>query len=107
MDLSELSVVIPAFNEEESIGDTLRELREHCPEVEIVVVDDGSTDRTATIVAELEGVRLVSHHRNRGYGDALKTGIRHSTGRFVAWYDADRQHRPVDLVAVAKPVIAG
>jgi glycosyltransferase involved in cell wall biosynthesis len=70
-----------------------------------VVVDDGSTDDTAAIARSVPGVRVLSHRRNRGYGAALKTGIRHSMNPFIAWYDADGQHDPRDLMAVVAPVI--
>jgi len=102
-----LSVIIPAYNEEQGIGATLIELREACPEAEIIVVDDGSTDRTAAVANGVSGVRVVSHTRNCGYGASLKTGIRLAGRRCVAWYDADGQHRPADLRAVAQPVIDG
>ncbi len=106
-DLSRLSIVVPAYNEEAAIGSTLPRLRAACPAAEIVVVDDGSTDETRAIARESEGVRLVAHRRNRGYGAAMKTGIREASRAFVAWYDADGQHDPEDLVAVAAPVLAG
>ena len=105
--LTTLSVIIPAYNEEDAIGATLRELRESCPEVEIIVVDDGSSDRTASVAGGIEGVRVISHTRNRGYGAALKTGIRSTNRPYVAWYDADGQHRPEDLLAVVTPVLKG
>ncbi len=106
-DWGTLSVIIPAFNEEGGIGDTLRELRESCPDVEIIVVNDGSSDRTAEIAGDIEGVCVLAHARNRGYGAALKTGIRNTSRPYVAWYDADGQHRPADLMAVAAPVLSG
>lgn len=86
---------------------TVRELRRECPEVEIIVVDDGSTDAMPAALQRLEGVKVLTHARNRGYGAALKTGIRGTSRPYVAWYDADGQHRPRDLVAVALPVIEG
>lgn len=106
-DLAQLCIIIPAFNEAEAIAATLTELRGFCPAAEIIVVDDGSTDATASIAARVDGVRVVSHHRNRGYGASIKTGIRSTARPFLAWYDADGQHRPQDLVAVAIPAIRG
>lgn len=104
-ELGELSILIPAYNEQEGIRGTLNELRRRCGEAEIIVIDDGSTDRTAEIARDADGVRVISHVRNRGYGAALKTGIRASTRPCVAWYDADGQHRPRDLVNVARDVL--
>ena len=83
-----LSIIIPAFNEQEGILSALRELREACPSAEIIVVDDGSDDQTAALALEVNGVRVICHSRNRGYGAALKTGIRATQRPYVAWYDA-------------------
>ncbi|MCG3128945.1 MAG: Undecaprenyl-phosphate 4-deoxy-4-formamido-L-arabinose transferase [Phycisphaerae bacterium] len=105
--LSELSVIIPAYNEHEGICDTLETLRRHCSAAEVIVIDDGSQDGTAELARRVEGVRVISHTRNRGYGAALKTGIRNSTRRYIAWYDADGQHRPSDLISVARAVADG
>lgn len=105
--LKQLAVLIPAFNEEAGIGRTLAELTAACPQVEIIVVDDGSSDRTAELARSVDGVRVLSHARNRGYGASLKTAIRATNRRFVAWYDADGQHRPEDLLAVVAPVLKG
>lgn len=107
VDLSRLSVVIPAFDEEQSVAATVSRLREHCPEVEIVVVNDGSTDGTAAELERVSGIRVRTHERNRGYGASLKTGVRATDREFVAWYDADGQHEPADLLAVAGPVLRG
>ena len=97
-----LSIVIPAFNEESAIGETLRQLQEAVPEAEIIVVNDGSTDGTAEVVRRFPSVVLVTHGSNRGYGASLKTGVRRCRRPYIAWYDADGQHRPVDLIAVAR-----
>jgi glycosyltransferase involved in cell wall biosynthesis len=98
---TKLSIVIPAFNEEMGIGETLRALLETVPEAEIIVVNDGSTDGTAAVVRQFPAVSLMNHPRNRGYGASLKTGVRRCRRTYVAWYDADGQHRPADLLAVA------
>ena len=106
-ELARLSVIIPAFNESAAIRDTLVELRRTCPEVEVIVVDDGSLDDTGHIAGAVDGVVVYRHARNRGYGAALKTGIRKARRPYVAWYDADKQHNPEDLVCVALPVLRG
>ena len=100
-----LSLVLPAFNEEANIDavvqDSLATLPTFADAFEIIVVDDGSRDRTGEIVARLaagnDRVRLVSHERNRGYGAALISGFDASTGEFVMFMDADRQFDIRDL----------
>lgn len=93
-----VAIVIPAHNEEKAIGDVLAALVEAVPSSvsEIIVVDDGSGDRTAEI-AEASGVKVVRHPTNRGYGAALKTGIREATADFILTMDADGQHRLEDV----------
>jgi glycosyltransferase involved in cell wall biosynthesis len=92
-----LTVIVPAFNEEAAVASTLEELRRHFPDGEVLVVDDGSTDRTAAKAAAVLGVRVLRHDTNRGYGAAIKTGVRHASHDVVAWYDADGQHTPQNL----------
>lgn len=94
-----LTVIIPAFNEAQSIKAVLENVRNVCGDTvsEIIVVDDGSTDGTYE-QAELSGVRVVSHTRNRGYGASLKTGIRMVTTEYVLTMDADGQHRAEDAI---------
>jgi glycosyltransferase involved in cell wall biosynthesis len=106
-DLGALSVVIPAYNEGAGIARTVSDLVAACPDAEVIVVDDGSTDATPSILRTLEGVTVLTHDRNRGYGAALKTGIRATSRRFIAWYDGDGQHSPADLMAVARPALEG
>ncbi|MEV5980681.1 dolichyl-phosphate beta-glucosyltransferase [Streptomyces sp. NPDC052114] len=94
----DLTVVVPAYNEERRLGPTLAAIREHLEatdqgEWELIVVDDGSTDRTAEIAAEASAadprVHLVSGERNRGKGHALRLGVLASYGRRVLITDAD------------------
>ena len=92
-----LTIIVPALNEEAAIGSTLDELRLHFPDSEILVIDDGSTDHTAAKAAAVSGVRIVRHDMNRGYGAAIKTGVRQAGNEVVAWYDADGQHTPQTL----------
>lgn len=100
-----LGCFFPAYNEEDNIGPLLDEALEALPSMagsfEVVVVDDGSRDRTGEIVrayAERHPeVRLVSHETNRGYGHALRSGLEHTRGDAVALVDGDRQFRVADL----------
>jgi glycosyltransferase involved in cell wall biosynthesis len=105
-----IGIFFPAFNEEENIGplldEAVRDLAVMAERFEIVVVDDGSTDRTAEIVREYAvrhpQVRLVSHPANLGYGHALRTGLDQTRGDAVALVDGDRQFRIADLATLVE-----
>lgn len=86
-----ISIIIPAYNVEGSIGNVLEGLRAWRECAEIIVIDDGSTDRTAEI-AERAGVRVLRHRVNKGYGAALKTGIRAARGDVIVMMDSDGEH---------------
>lgn len=105
-DKKKTSVVIPAYNESAGIAATLKELiaNANMEETEIIVVDDGSTDNTAELVQGFPEVRLIRHGVNKGYGTAIKTGVRNAGGEIVVWYDSDGQHRPEDLKKVVAAV---
>ncbi len=97
-----LSVVMPIYNEETCLTEVLGELLPYCRErnYTLILVDDGSQDATPAILQGFSGdsaVRLLRHKVNRGYGGALKTGIRHASTPYVATLDADGQHDPADL----------
>lgn len=106
-----LSIIIPAYNEEGAIASIIerslaaraRIQQEACSGgVEIIVVSDGSTDRTAEIASGYREVQLVSYERNRGYGAAIKAGFEQATGSLLAFLDADGTCDPlffVDLVS--------
>ena len=101
-----VSIVIPAFNEEAGIAATLDALATGAPDAEVIVIDDGSDDRTAQIALEFTNVIVAQHPFNRGYGAALKTGISIATREYVAWFDADNEHRVSDLAAMASMISA-
>ena len=92
----QLTIVIPAYHEEANIGNVVRRVRASRPGCEIIVVDDGSTDRTA-VEAEAAGARVVRHPYNKGNGAAVKTGIRAARGEVIQLLDADGQHSPEDI----------
>jgi glycosyltransferase involved in cell wall biosynthesis len=96
----DVSIVIPAYNEEAAIGETIDEvmsvLESSSRRYELIVVDDGSTDQTAAR-ADKPGVHVIRHRRNRGYGASLKTGTLAARGAVVLFYDADNQFDPADI----------
>ena len=83
------SIVIPAYNEENGIGPTLEKLRTLPGSPRIIVVNDGSTDGTAAVVKRFPDVSLLSHPVSGGYGQSLKTGIRHASTDIIVITDAD------------------
>jgi glycosyltransferase involved in cell wall biosynthesis len=93
-----VTVVIPAFNEATRVGEVVKQIvcRGFDFVAEVLVVDDGSTDGTAS-VAQAAGARVISYGDNRGYGTALKTGIRAAKTPFILTMDADGQHRTEDI----------
>ena len=105
---SKISVIVPAYNEEGSIGKVLQDLgklRNILPIMETIVVDDGSTDRTVEIVAGFPGVNCVRHDGNQGKGAALMTGFRAATGDILVVQDADLEYSPSDIPRLVKPIL--
>lgn len=99
--MTELTVIIPVYNEEKAIRQTLGELLTAIGSKswQIIVVNDGSADQSAAILEDFqERLQIIHHPYNRGYGAALKTGIRAADSELLAIYDADGQHRPEDLL---------
>ncbi|MEH6580433.1 MAG: glycosyltransferase family 2 protein [Halioglobus sp.] len=94
--MTDISIVIPAKNEEQGLALFLPRLREMYPGVEIIVVDDGSTDATAQVCADAD-IRVVSHPYSKGNGAAIKTGALAASGEFLVFMDGDGQHDPADI----------
>jgi glycosyltransferase involved in cell wall biosynthesis len=91
-----VSVIIPAYNEAESIGAVVGGIRALHPDFEIIVIDDGSNDRTAE-AALAAGARVYAHPYNVGNGAAVKSGIRVAEGEYLVMMDADGQHDPAEI----------
>ena len=93
---TEVSIIIPAYNEAATIGAIVFKIKELYPDFEIIVVNDGSTDNTADIAKDA-GAHVHSHPYNIGNGAAIKTGIRVARGDIMVFMDADNQHNPEDI----------
>ena len=112
--MTTLSVVIPAYNEENGIEEIVRRVLAIKPalqevgvdDLELIVVDDGSSDRTAEIAGSIEGVRLIQQE-NKGYGGALKTGFSNAKGELIGFLDADGTYPPEYFPKLCVPALAG
>ncbi len=106
-----LSILMPVFNEEDRLGQALKQsLAVDYPcEIELVVVDDGSSDRTPDILAQCDDSRLraISHPRNRGKGAAIRTAVDSATGDYMVILDADLEYDPLDIPRLLEPVLNG
>jgi len=110
-----LSILIPAYNEEDSIRELLAQVRavtlEGFDEREIIVVDDGSTDRTLELLAEEQAahgdVRIFHHAQNQGKGAAVRTALQHATGDVMLVQDADLEYDPRDYPTLLRPILEG
>lgn len=96
MDPLSVTVLLPAYNEEQSIGRTIADIKALYPDFEILVIDDGSTDNTLKVAMDA-GANVWPHPYNLGNGAAIKTGLRCAAGKWVVMMDADGQHDPADI----------
>lgn len=102
-----LSVLIPAYNELDTIEATIERVRNSPVDKEIIVIDDCSTDGTRELLARVPGIRLVLHERNMGKGMAIRTGLMHASGDIVIIQDADLEYDPADFAAMIEPIVSG
>jgi glycosyltransferase involved in cell wall biosynthesis len=110
-----LSVVIPAYNEENGIAEIAARVLSVKPaleevgieRLELLVVDDGSRDRTAEVAGSIPGVSLIRHTKNKGYGAALKTGFSKASGELIGFLDADGTYPPEYFPQLCKAALNG
>lgn len=105
-----LSIIIPVFNEEKTIGEIIKKIKKVPIGVdkEIIVINDGSFDNTKKILEELKkefGFILLEHQKNQGKGAAIKTGLSKATGDFVLIQDADLEYEPNDYPFLLEPFL--
>ena len=109
----EVSIIIPVYNEDKTIGKVLDKLfsinwGKHT--IEVIVINDGSTDATGKVLLHHPLKRKIKLFRlriNRGKGAAVRAGIKHSTGKVVIIQDADLEYRPEDIPLLIKPILNG
>ncbi len=99
-----ISVVIPAYNEERSIGEVIKQTQKFADEV--IVVDDNSTDNTGELSARL-GARVVANEHGKGYIGAIKTGFKKANHEIIVTLDADGEHDPADIPRLVEPILKG
>ena len=109
MNPSKLSVVIPVYNEKNSLLEIIRRVQAVPIEKEIILVDDFSTDGTRDLLRDLERreFKVLYHEKNQGKGAALRTGFQRATGEFVIVQDADLEYDPNDYSKLLQPILDG
>ncbi len=104
-----LSVIMPVYNERDTIREIVRRVMEVRIEKELIIVDDGSTDGTVNVLQEIKGpgIKILFHVRNKGKGAAIRTGVQEVTGEFTAIQDADLEYDPQDYLVLLRPILSG
>ncbi|WP_332695908.1 glycosyltransferase family 2 protein [Halalkalibacter lacteus] len=102
----DISFIIPAYNEEKRIGTTLAAIRKHFPSAEVIVIDDGSRDKTREI-AEMYADKVISSSINKGKGYAMQQGWRLATRTYIACLDADLEESAKDVSSLIQPLQQG
>jgi len=111
MEYRTLTVLMPVFNEQATLAEIIRRVRQVDVglTLELIIVDDGSSDGTNKILRTLEDstVRVITHQKNQGKGAALRTGLSHASGDIVVIQDADLEYDPDDWPSLLAPILKG
>lgn len=102
-----LSIIIPVFNEAETIQEALNRVKSVQIDKEIIVVDDCSTDGTLDLLKKASDIRLYQHEKNMGKGMAIRTALEHVEGDIVVIQDADLEYYPEDYPILIEPIVSG
>lgn len=107
MKIKKLSVIVPSFNEAKTIKtiiSRLKKLNLKKTKLEIIVVNDASTDNTKKILKTIKGITVITHKENKGKGAAIRAGLKHVTGDYTLIQDADLEYDPQDIISLINPV---
>jgi glycosyltransferase involved in cell wall biosynthesis len=110
LNLPKLSVVVPVYNEKNSLLEIVGRIQAVPIDKEIILVDDCSTDGTRSLIEKFEGqmsFKVLYHGKNKGKGAALRTGFQEASGDFVIVQDADLEYNPDDYLKMLKPILEG
>src|SRR4030043_310695 len=104
-----ISVIIPVYNEEKTIREVIKQVQGVNLEKEIIIVDDGSTDKTREILSVIkeDNIKVIFHEKNLGKGGALKTGFSHAKGDIIIPQDADLEMDPGEYHNLIEPILEG
>jgi glycosyltransferase involved in cell wall biosynthesis len=107
--MTKVTIIVPCFNEEGNIKECIKRISKLNQDYEILVVDDGSNDRTTEAAKSIKqnNVKVIRYEKNRGKGHAIKTGLDNSAGEIVVIQDADMATPPEELPDIVKPIIDG
>jgi glycosyltransferase involved in cell wall biosynthesis len=105
--MSDISIIIPCYNEEDNIKNVITSILEDTflKECEIIAIDDCSSDKTNEILNQFKSIKIIRHHHNFGYGQSIITGMKNSSKSNVVWMDGDGQHQVDDVVKLSKILI--
>lgn len=104
-----LSVIMPVYNEKDTIEEIIDKVLKEETEKELIIVDDGSSDGTQNILKKIESdrIKVIFHNKNRGKGAAIKTAINHICGDIILIQDADLEYSPTEYKKLIEPIIEG